>query len=78
MIEGGDCRLLYEEIRSYKTWAHITESTWAIVTEKKSSEIRDHLGEYLPKGSRIFVIKSGVESAWRNVKCRNKWLKKNL
>ena len=51
---------------------------WAIKTEKKATEIREDIGQYLPKGSRLFIIKSGVEAAWRNVICSNEWLKEKL
>ena len=78
MAEGGDYEELYEAIKAYKTWAHITESTWAVVTDYNHKEIRDDLGKYLPKGSRLFVIKSGKAGAWRNVMCRNEWLKERL
>ena len=78
MAEGGNYEALFEAIKSYNGWAHITQSTWAVVTEGKAKDIRDHLSEFLPKGSRLFVVKSGVEAAWRNVFCRNEWLKKNL
>ena len=78
MAEGGNYEALYDAIKAYGTWAHITESTWAVTTEESAKEIRDYLGECLPSGSRLFVVKSGVEAAWRNVICRNEWLKKNL
>ena len=78
MAEGGDYEDLYEAIKEYGTWAHINESTWAIVTEDKAKEIRDYLTEYLPQGSRLFVVKSGTAAAWRNVICSNEWLKNNL
>ncbi|BDW93294.1 hypothetical protein MACH07_21260 [Flagellimonas marinaquae] len=69
---------LYKKIKGYGTWAHITESTWAIVTEQKAVAVRDYLTQNLPQGSRLFVIKSGVEAAWKNVMCKNEWLKNNL
>ncbi len=78
MAAGGDYEELYEAIKEYGTWAHITESTWAVVTDEDHKEIRDSLGQFLPKGSRLFVVKSGSSSAWRNVICRNEWLKENL
>lgn len=78
MAEGGDYNQLFDAIKSYGTWAHITESTWAVVTEKTHTEVRDHLSQYLPNGSRIIVIKSASVSAWKNVICSNEWLKKNL
>ena len=69
---------LFAAIKSYKTWAKITKTTWAVVTEKKATEVRDHLLKYLPSDGRIIVIKSGSVSAWRNVMCSSEWLRKNL
>lgn len=78
MAEGGDYDDLYEAIKAYGTWAHITESTWAVVSSASAKQIRDDLGDYLPDGSRLFVVKSGAEAAWRNVIGKNEWLKKHL
>lgn len=69
---------IYEVIKEYGTWAHITESTWAIVTTEKAKEVRDKLIKIMPDGSSLFVIKSGNVAAWRNVQCSNDWLKKHL
>jgi hypothetical protein len=69
---------LYRAIKSYGVWARVTESTWVVVTEQPAKEVRDTLGEYLRKGDRLFVLKSGVEAAWRNVRCDSDWLKKWL
>lgn len=81
-IEGGDrddYDDLHEAIEKCSIEANpITESTWALVTEYTSVQIRDYLIEHLPDGSRLFVVRSGIESAWWNVFCRNKWLKGNL
>lgn len=75
---GSPDYTIIDAIKSYKGWAHITESTWAVVSDKSHTEIRDDLSEYLPKGSRLFVLKSGGIAAWRNVICSNKWLKENI
>lgn len=69
---------VYEAIKEYKTWAHLTESTWAIVTTEKAKEVRDKLIELMPDGSSLIVVKSGGIAAWRNVKCSNDWMKKHL
>ena len=69
---------LYEYIKSYGSWAHINESTWAIVADQSASEIRDQLKNHLETDDLIFVIRSGTEAAWTNVLCSDKWLKKNL
>lgn len=57
-------------------WAHITESTWAVLTNEKVADLRTRLATELPPGSRLFVIRSGGVAAWRNVLCSNEWLKK--
>ena len=75
MAKGGDYDALYEVIQSYEAWAHITDSTWAVVTEDNAKKVRDHLSEYLPDGSRLFVVRSGDEAAWQYVNSSsNEWL----
>jgi hypothetical protein len=69
---------LYKAIKSYPRWARVNESVWAVVTNNSAVQIRDHLVGQLDTNDRIFVIKSGVEAAWRNSKCKNEWLKENL
>ena len=53
MAEGGNYDELYKAIKAYGTWAKITESTWAIVSESKSTEIRDNLWKHFTKGSSL-------------------------
>lgn len=80
-IKDGDNQIyseLYEYIKSHGTWSRITESLWAIKTNKSAPIIRNEIKELLPENSRIMVIRSGTEAAWSNVICRNKWLKENL
>lgn len=75
MAWGGDYNALHEAIQSYGAWAHITDSTWAVLTEYSAQMIRDHLSEYLPDGSRLFVVRSGDEAAWQYLNCSsNEWL----
>lgn len=76
--EQADYTKVIEAIKKYGTWAHITKSTWGIKTTKSASEIRDQFLKLMPEDSRIFVIKSGVEAAWENTLCSNKWLTDNL
>lgn len=78
LIQNKNYNLLYSAIKTYNKWAKVTESTWAVVTEKSAKEIRDHLGSVTDTDDRLFVIKSGVEAAWRNTICKNEWLKDNL
>ena len=69
---------LYNAIKSYSKWARINESTWAVVTVKSAVEIRNHLTSVTDGDDRLFVVKSGIEAAWRNSICKNEWLKENL
>ena len=78
LVSERDYDSLYEAIQSYSKWARITDSTWVIVTKRSAVEIRDHLLTVMDGDDRLFVVKSGVEGAWSNVVCRNKWLKDNL
>ena len=74
----SDYETLIDAIKGHGAWAHVTESTWAVLSEDNQKQIRDRLGKLLPDGSRLFVIKSGTAAAWKNVLCRNQWLKDNL
>lgn len=69
---------LYEAIRSYGTWAHITESCWAIRTDQSAVEVRDNLLRLLRATDRLFVVQTAHIAAWNNTLCRNDWLKENI
>lgn len=75
---GRDYEKVYEKIKSFGKWAKITESTWAVVSAKTASQIRDDLKVIVDANDRLFVVKSGVEAAWRNTKCTSEWLRANL
>jgi hypothetical protein len=76
---GANPANLLAAIQTYGTWAKITENTWAIVsTSDKSSQVRDRLMPLVGVGGRIFVLKSGYESAWSNPHAKSEWLKKYL
>lgn len=78
MAEGGDYNALFDHIKSYKKWAHITESLWAVCSEKNAKELRDEIKAFLVKGSRLIVIQSANVAAWDNVLCSSDWLKNNI
>ncbi|MBL7544073.1 MAG: hypothetical protein JNL11_09660 [Bdellovibrionaceae bacterium] len=73
-----DYQNLIDTIKTYGTWARVTESTWIVLSEEKASDIRDNLKQHMKQDDRLFVLKSGVAAAWSNVRCRDEWLKKNL
>ena len=76
--DSNEYEELFSYIKSHDTWAHITESLWAVKTDKTAVVLRDELLSKVKIGSAIFVIKSGVEAAWSSVMCRNVWLKEHL
>jgi len=65
---------------TYPTYCPITSTCWAIITEEKAPTVRDRLSATLTSSDRLFVIRSGTESAWRNLygPAWEDWLKKNL
>jgi hypothetical protein len=69
---------LYEAIRAYGKWAHVNKSVWAVVTSQTAVQIRDNLLRHVDTNDRLFIVKSGVEAAWRNTICKSEWLKENL
>lgn len=75
MIYNG----LITAIKSYGTWAKLTETAWAVTSEKKSSEIRDHLKGYVTSTDKIIVIRTGDTAAWKNFSdSATAWLKKYI
>lgn len=75
---GRNYTKLHEAIKSYGVWGKLTESSWAIVTDSTATEIRNYLVSFMDSNDRLFVIKSGHNSAWRNVIASSEWLKKHL
>jgi hypothetical protein len=76
---GANIDRIVSLIKSYGTWAKITENSWAVVSVgENASQVRDKIIPYLGVGGRLFVIKSGYESAWLNPNAKSEWLKKYL
>ena len=69
---------LYEAIKSYGTWAHITESCWAIKTDLSVVAVRDNLLRLMRQGDRLMVVQTAHVAAWNNTICNNDWLKENI
>lgn len=70
---------LENAIKSYGTWARITDNTWAIVASQTAVQVRDHLRGYIVLDvDRLFVVKSGIGAAWSNIRASSEWLKRNL
>lgn len=75
---GRNYTAFYSALKSYGTWAKITDRSWAIVSDHSPKEIRDHLTQFIDSSDRLFIIKSGHNSAWRNAIGNTEWFKKYL
>lgn len=69
---------LYEAIKSYSTWAHVCESDWIVVTTDSCESVANNLLQQMDYNDRIFVYALSGEAAWKNVLCKDDWLKTNL
>lgn len=69
---------LYTALKSFPQWGRLTESTWAIVTDKDHIEIRNFLTRYVDRNDRLIIILSGKSAAWTKVLAPNEWVKSNL
>ena len=69
---------LYDAIKSYGTWAHLTYSCWVIVSDRTAVEIRDSLRSVMRTSDRLAVVQTAHIAAWSNVLCNNEWLQSNL
>lgn len=64
--------------KAQKHWARIANSVWAIVTDAGAEAIREALLPFIGTDGRLFVVRSGVESAWARTRCSSEWLRKHL
>lgn len=74
---GQNYDQLIRLIKSYPKWAHITESSWAIITTESRQEVRDYLVAALDRNDKLLVGDLHL-TAWTGL---NKevaaWLKAN-
>lgn len=52
---GQDYPAIHEQIKSYQAHIQITESCWAVSTNKKIPEVRDDLKKVMDKNDNLFV-----------------------
>ena len=71
---------LKEKLKQYNTYCPIHDNCWAIVSDQTPTQILDFLGESLSESDRVFVIRSGIYSAWLNAYSpkNSEWLKERL
>lgn len=78
--DAANKQKLVDVMKAYGTYCPINSNCWALVSEKKAAQVRDELMAVIPPTDKIFVIKSGVEAAWRNAYSQKNsdWLKEKL
>lgn len=80
VADASNKATLKERLKAYGSYCPINDNCWAIVTNQTAAQVRDNLMAVIPVTDKIFVIKSGVEAAWRNVYGQENtdWLKEKL
>ncbi len=61
---GKNYDALIEKIKSYGTWAHITESSWVIKASASCSSVRDALAAVMDTDDKLFVAELAGNAAW--------------
>ena len=77
-ISAEDYKKLYAAIKAYGTWAHILESTWAVVSNGTASDVFDDLVQYVDSNDGLIVLKTAGVSKWIRVQCEDSWLKDHI
>lgn len=75
---GRDYNALYCALKGFHNWGRLTESTWAVISQKTAVEIRDYLLRYIDSNDRLIVVKGGQSAAWNKMLANNQWLVDNL
>ena len=71
---------LKDALKTYSAYCPINDNCWAVVSDQNAAQVRDFLMAKVPASDKIFVVKSGVEAAWRNAygEKNSEWLKEWL
>ena len=71
---------LKEKLKQYSGYCPIHANCWAIVSDQTPTQILDFLRQAVSESDRIFVIRSGIHSAWLNAygPKNSEWLKERL
>ena len=80
-VDNNDRKVeLKDKLKKYDGFCPINDNCWAIISNDTPVQIRENLKDSLELSDRIFVIRSGTASAWRNAygDMHNEWLKENL
>ena len=78
-LPGRGYSNLYKRIRSFGKWAAITESSWMIVTDWSSVQVRDLLSPTIDSNDKLFVCGPVNQAAWIGMDNEvSDWLRDNI
>ncbi|MDR3596518.1 hypothetical protein [Clostridium sp.] len=70
---------LLKKIKSYNTWARITESSYIIVSTEEPAKVKDELLRLLNDSDKIYVGVISAPAAWSGISDSvSNWLQKYL
>ncbi|MGV2982066.1 CRISPR-associated protein Cas2 [Microbacterium sp. AGC85] len=69
---------LIKHLKSYATHAHVLDSTWLIVSDRTSVQIRDEAKTHMDSNDQLLVVKLTGDAAWYGLRGHSDWIKKNL
>lgn len=73
---NADYDSLHEKIKEFGTWAHVTESTWVVVSGLSATKVRDFVKGAIRGRAKLFVIRLQREAAWYGLSDEvSDWLK---
>ena len=75
---GQNYQELHNAIKGFPHWGKLTESAWAIVSDKSAANIRDFLRQFIDTNDRLLVVQSGCNAAWQNMLASNDWIRNNI
>ena len=69
-----------ELLKTYSGHCPVHRHCWAILTDRKAPQIRNHIAALLGPKDRLFIVRSGTAAAWKNSygPKHTEWLKNNL
>lgn len=75
---GQDCGKILEFIKSFPTWAKLSETSYAIVTNETPENVFKQLNPFLSESSKLFIVKLTYPYAGIRGTAVAAWLDKNL
>jgi hypothetical protein len=77
---GQKYKNLEEEIKALGAWWHHLDSTWLVVSELSTTQVRDRLQQHIDANDKLIVVRvTGTEAAWYGFSEEGgQWIKDNL